>query len=566
MNRRTLVDTAMGRQPADLLLKNVRLANVLSGDIHETCVSVKDGYVCGFEEVDAEQILDGQGRYLCPGLIDGHIHIESSMLIPSRFAQAAAPHGTAAVVCDPHEIANVLGMEGVEWMIHNARNRPVSFYFMAPSCVPATHMETAGAHITQADISTLFEKYPDEVVGLAEMMNYPGVIFGDEGVFAKLDAAGGRTLDGHAPLLVGRELSAYIAAGPGSDHETIGLEEAREKLRKGVFLMLREGSQEHNLADLIAVVNEYNAQNCCLVSDDRQAGDLLRDGHMDAVVRKAVSLGMPPIRALQCASINTARRFGLRGRGAVAPGYRADFFLCDDLDDIMPQDVHFSGKPLAASASQAKDAVELPRSSMQVRPLGNDAFRIPAGGKDIRVIGALPGQIVTEHRRLPAHIVDGYAEADPARDIAKLAVIERHGATGNIGLGFVQGLHLPCGAIASSVAHDSHNIIVAGMNDADMLTAARVLVESGGGFTVVDAEVRASLALPVAGLMSHGPAAEVVADIEGVQAALQSMHVQHPNPFAVLAFLALPVIPSLKLTDKGLVDVEQFDFVDLFHK
>ncbi|MFO7594891.1 MAG: adenine deaminase [Desulfocurvibacter africanus] len=559
---------AWGQEPADLLVRDVRLVNVLSGEIHPAHVAVADGLVVGFEEIEAREVLDAQGRFCCPGLLDGHIHIESSLLTPPRFAEAAAAHGTAAVVCDPHEIANVLGAPGVEYMLDASESLPLAFYFMAPSCVPATHLETSGAELDAGDIRRLLEKYPRRMPGLGEMMNYPGLLASDPSVLAKLEAARGRVIDGHAPLLSGRDLSAYVLAGPASDHECISADEALEKLRKGMHLMLREGTQEHNMADLLPAVNEYNSQRASFVSDDRLASDLLKRGHLDATLRRAMSLGLPPVRAVQMATINTARYFGLdrsAGHGAVAPGFRADFMLLDDLESFRIRACYLGGRDVRDLDFSSR--VAAPGNSMRVKDLDKTSLRIPAGRGRLRVIGVQPGQIVTQHLLMEPRLEDGQALADPQRDLAKLAVFERHRATGNVGLGFVTGLGLKRGAMACSVAHDSHNLIVAGASDADMLTAAREVQRMGGGLAVAfQGRILAKLALPVAGLMSDAPAAEVAAGEAEVNRALAELGMGLANPFAALSFLALPVIPTLKLTDKGLVDVARFEYSSLWEE
>jgi adenine deaminase len=557
------IAAARGGQPVDLLVRDVRLVNVLSGEIHPGHIAVMDGVVVGFEEYPAKTEVDAGGRFCVPGLIDGHIHLESTLLTPPRFAEAAARHGTAAVVCDPHEIANVLGAAGIEYMLAVSADLPLSVFVMMPSCVPATHMETAGAQLTAADIGVFFARYPERIPGLAEMMNYPGVLFGDPGVLAKLVAARDRVIDGHAPLLSGRDLNAYLLAGPGSDHETTTIAEAREKLRKGMHLFIREGSQEHNLLDLLAVISEYNSHRVSFVSDDRLVDDLLGRGHMDDILRRAMAAGLPPLRALQMATINTSRYFGLKGRGAVAPGYRADFVLLDDLTTFAIHDCYLQGRRLTECGFTAGTPFAV--NSMRVANLTTKALRLPAQPGRLRVIGLVPGQIITEHLLLEAKVVQGCAVADPERDLAKLAVFERHHATGNVGLGFVRGLGLRSGALAGSVAHDSHNLIVAGMGDDDMLAAAEEVVRLGGGLAVAACgRVLASLPLPVAGLMSDAPATEVLDGLQAINAVLAGLGYTLKSPFAALSFLALPVIQALKLTDRGLVDVNRFEIVSIW--
>ena len=558
-----LIAAARREQPVDLLVRDVRLVNVLSGEIHPAHIAVRDGVVIGFEEYAAAKVVDGGGRHCVPGLIDGHIHIESTLLSPPRFAEVAARHGTAAVVCDPHEIANVMGAAGIEYMLAASAGLPLSVFVMMPSCVPATHMETSGAVLTAADVRDFLDRYPERILGLAEMMNYPGVLCGDRGVLAKLAAAGGRVIDGHAPRLQGPDLNAYILSGPASDHETTTVAEAREKLRKGMHLFIREGSQEHNMDELVQALNDCNSHNTSFVCDDRLVNDLIGPGHLDALLRKAMAAGLPPVRAVQMATINTARYFRLHRRGAVAPGWRADFVLLDDLPTFAIADCYLNGRRVAESSFAA--AAPFAANTMRVAGLEPEALCVPAEPGRLRTIGVIAGQIVTDHLLLEPKIVRGMAEADPERDLAKLAVFERHQASGRVGLGFVTGLGLRRGALASSVAHDSHNLIVGGMSDTDMLAAAREVVRIGGGLAVAcDGFVLASLPLPVAGLMSNAPAADVQDGLQAINDVLGSLGYALANPFAALSFLALPVIPALKLTDRGLVDVARFEIVPLW--
>ncbi|HCR12034.1 MAG TPA: adenine deaminase [Solidesulfovibrio sp.] len=558
---------ARGDAPADVLVKNARVLNVLSGEIHEADVAVAAGLVVGFSGREARQVVDAGGRYLCPGFIDGHIHIESTLLSPPVFAQAVAPHGTCAVISDPHEIANVLGLSGIEYMLACSRDLPVTCYFMMPSCVPATTMATSGARLGAVDVGAMLARYPDRILGLAEVMNYPGVVAGDEDMLRKLRAARGKVIDGHAPGLTGRALDAYVTAGPGSDHECTELEEAREKLRRGLHIMIRQGSTEQNLDTLIPLVTAENAAQFSLVSDDRDPVDLSREGHLNTLVRQAVSRGVPPLRAVAMASINPARYFGLRRRGAVAPGYRADFLLVDDLESFAISEVFLAGRSLNDWEFADHSCLTPPRAMRVGGELTEASLAIPAKGARCRVIGLVPGQIVTEERLVDASVRDGLAVADPSRDIAKLAVIERHKATGNLGLGFVSGLKLTRGAVAGTVAHDAHNLIVAGVGDADMLLAARTLMVSGGGFAVVaDGKVLAQVRLPVAGLMSDAPLEVVTGQLEALAAAYRQVSTTDApeHPFMAMSFLSLEVIPTLKLTDQGLFDVTSFSRVGLF--
>ena len=561
---------ARGDAPADLLIRGARLVNVLSGEIHTADVAVADGIVVSFSGREAQTVIDADGRYLCPGLIDGHIHIESTLLSPPVFARAVAPHGTCAAVCDPHEIANVLGLDGIEYMLACSRDLPVTCYFMMPSCVPATDMATSGARLGATDVAAMLARHGDRILGLAEVMNYPGVVAGDDDMLRKIRAARGRVIDGHAPGLTGRALDAYVTAGPGSDHECTELSEAREKLRRGMHIMIRQGSTEQNLEALVPLVTAENAGRFSLVSDDRDPVDLHRKGHLNALVRQAVACGVPPLRAVAMASVNPARYFGLRRRGAVAPGYRADFLLVDDLESFHITDVFLEGRHLRDLAFADHSCLTPPRAMHVGGEVSEARLAVPAQeGTRLRAIGLVPGQIVTECRIMEARVANGLAVADPSRDLAKLAVIERHKATGNIGLGFVTGLKLRDGAIAGTVAHDAHNLIVAGTNDADMVLAARALMLSGGGFAVAGGgKVLAQVRLAVAGLMSEAPLEELIEELVELRGAYRSIAQPRPealeHPFMAMSFVSLEVIGALRLTDQGLFDVAAFSRVGLF--
>ena len=563
MSVNRLLSAARGQVPADLLVRGCRVINVLSGEIHEASVAVKDGVFLGFGDYEAVRTVDAGGRYLCPGLVEGHIHIESTLLDPVQFARVAAAHGTAVTVCDPHELANVLGLDGVRWLLEITRGLPVDIRCMMPSCVPATHLETSGASISAEDIRGMLVEYPERILGLAEMMNYPGVLFQDPAVLAKIAAADGRPVDGHAPGLSGFDLNAYVLAGPGSDHEACHLDEAREKLRAGMHVMIREGSSEKNLFDLLPLVNDFNSHNCSLVTDDRHCDDLLREGHLDHTIRLAVSRGLAPLRAIQMASVNTARYFGLRRRGAVAPGYRADFLLLDDLESFTISDVYLGGAHMDELSWEPGSSVHEVRGSVHLGQFTPSCLDIPAQGGRVRVIRTVPGQIVTEMDLDEPLVENGLIQADPARGVAKLAVFERHHGTGNVAVGLVRGLGIARGALAGTVAHDSHNLIVAGASDRDMLVAVRALQECGGGFACVDdGRVVELLPLPLAGLMSDRAPDEVAQGLDRLNAAARSLGCPADiNPFMQLSFLSLPVIPKLRLTDRGLVDVMAFDFV-----
>jgi len=584
------ISLSKGQKEVDLVIKNTKVVNVFSGEIHQSDVTIADGIFVGFEgSYDAKKLFDAQGRYMCPGLIDGHIHVESTFLSPREFSNVVAVHGTSAVVCDPHEIANVLGLRGIDYFIQSSLGLPVKFYFMMPSCVPATDMETSGAAILGKDMREYMDRYPELVIGLAEMMNYPGVISEDKEILSKLIAVGSRPKDGHAPLLSGKSLDAYIIAGMGSDHECTNLKEAIEKLRKGMHIMIRQGTHEKNLQQLIPLINDFNSFRMSLVSDDRDPIDLEENGHLDYLVRTAISSGLPPMRAIQMTSINTARYFGLKNIGAIAPGFRADFILLDDLESFRISEVFLDGKGIDGGCiSRIKNEDDFfmvsnnnnPSSSyflqntIHIKSIDDASmFVIPANpitrsSSRLQVIGVIPGQIITQKRIIPAKVDEGYrvVVADASRDLAKLAVIERHHRTGNVGLGFVQGLGLEKGAIASSVAHDSHNLVVAGMNDNDMLIAVRYISSIGGGLAVAEnGRITAGLPLPIAGLMSNQSIESVISDLTTVnQACVKLGKNVVRDPFMLLSFLSLPVIPSLKLTDKGLVDVDKFHFTSLW--
>jgi adenine deaminase len=566
MELETLIAAAHGDEPADLLLKNARLVNVLAGEIHVTDIALYGGRVAGLGTYEARQVVDLDGRFVCPGFMDAHVHLESSMVRPSEFARAVVPHGTTTVICDPHEIANVLGLEGVRYILQASEGLPLRVYVMAPSCVPATHMETAGAELTADDIEQLW-LYP-RVIGLGEMMNFPGVLFRLATVLDKIKAAGSRPIDGHAPGLSGRDLNAYVAAGIRSDHESTELEEAREKLRRGMHLMIREGTTARNLHALLPAVTAANARSCHFCTDDRHPDTLLSEGHIDDIVRKAIAWGLDPMTAIQMATINTAEYFGLRELGAVAPGYRADLLVLDDLEAVTVAQVYAGGQLVAAEGQFLLERGQMPhvpvQPSMHV-PLSAIDLGIPVAEGRARVIGVIPEQIVTEDLRLAPTTDDGFVVSDPQRDLLKIAVVERHHGTGNVGLGLVKGVGLKRGAIASSVAHDSHNIIVVGASDEEMQAAVARVVEMGGGQVVLaGGEVQAACALPIAGLMSDRPLEEVRDQVEALTEAAHALGCTLPDPLMTLSFLALPVIPALKLTDKGLVDVNAFDFVPLF--
>jgi adenine deaminase len=562
-----LIQVARGEVEADLLLKNARVINVFSGDIHDADVAIHQTQIVGFGSYRARQVMDLQGQFLAPGFIDSHVHLESSMLRVAEFARVVVPQGTTTVICDPHEIANVLGLDGIRYILESSKYTPFSVYVMLPSCVPATDMETAGSRLMAEDLQGMLGN--EWVLGLGEMMNYPGVIFRQEDVLQKIRVAKGKPIDGHAPGLSGRDLNAYIAAGILSDHECNRVEEAREKLRLGMHIMIREATTARDLEALLPLITPSNAQYCMFATDDRHLSDLLAEGHMNFVVRKAIRLGLDPVIAFQMATLNAARYFGLKDKGGIGPGMQADLVVLDNLNDVNVRMVFRAGT-LVARDGQLLPLPHKPRevplrSSMNINWQRARDLRVPVTGSQLRVIGILPNQIITEHL-LETPSVDGdLALPDVERDLLKIAVIERHLASGNVGLGFVKGLGLRRGAMASSVAHDSHNLVVVGVNDADMLLAARQVEQMRGGLAAVEGgRVLASLPLPVAGLMSERPSDEVNQGLRDLLTAAHELGSGHHDPFMVISFLALPVIPALKLTDMGLVDVTQFRRVPLF--
>lgn len=567
------IATASGEREVELVLRGGQLINVFSGEIEQADVAVDDGVVVGIGgEYAGRTEIDVAGRYLCPGLLDGHMHVESTQVTVPEFVRAVVPRGTTAVIFDPHEIANVHGVDGIRYILDSRRDVPLSIFVMASSCVPATHMETAGAELTVDDLTPLFDE--PGVLGLAEMMNFPGVLARDPGVLEKIEAAHRRDalVDGHCPGLRGQGLNAYLAAGIGSDHESTTPEEALEKLRKGMYVMIREASSARNLADLLPIVTPANSRRCCFCTDDRHPGDLLRQGHIDHLLRKAVSLDLDPVTAIRMATLNTAEWFGLdrRGYGALAPGWRADIVVFDDLSSFRVTHVYVGGELVAEGGRLIVDVPPAPSHLPHSVHIDWDTFEglavpAPDANATMHVIGAREGQIVTEARVAPACVENGHAVADPTRDLLKLAVVERHAGTGNVGIAFVEGFGLKHGALASSVAHDSHNIIVVGTNDGDMLTAIRTIESMGGGqVAVADRAVRAALPLPIAGLMSDRPIEEVAEADAAIHRAARELGCVLEAPYMTLSFLALPVIPALKLTDKGLVDVEKFELVPLW--
>jgi adenine deaminase len=549
---------ARGDAPADVVVRGARVLSVFTREWLEADVAIVDGWIAGLGSYEGHEVLDAADRYVVPGFVDSHMHLESSKLLVDELARLLLPFGTTAVVADPHEIANVLGTDGVHWLLDATAGLPLEVFFMASSCVPASSFESPRRSLTPGDLDALLRRR--RVIGLAEMMNFPGVIGGSEGELQKLELA--EHVDGHAPGVLGRALQAYAAAGIRSDHEAYLVEEGRERLRSGMWLLIREGSAARNLAALLPLLAEYGPHRIAFCTDDREPEHIADDGHVNSMVRDAVAAGIPPEDALVCATLNPTLWHGLAHLGAVAPGYQADLLVLPNLESFVPELVLKHGRPVAEVArAEVPDWV---RHTVRIGAFGPEMFRIPWSGGRARVIGIVPGQIVTDALVDEPPVRGGEALADAARDLAKIAVVERHLGTGRVGLGFVRGFGLERGAIASTVAHDAHNVIVVGMNDASMAAAVRRLANRGGGIVAVDgAEVLAELPLPVAGLLSDEPHDRVVAASRALVGAARALGCKLDSPFQHLAFLALSVIPSLKLTDRGLVDVDRFELVSL---
>jgi adenine deaminase len=560
--RAELIAVARGDRPPDLVISGARVFSVFTGEWLELDVAAYGGVVAGLGDYDGGERVDASGQFLVPGFIDAHVHIESSKLTPAEFARAVVPHGTTAVVTDPHEVANVLGREGVEWMLEASEQLPLDVFVMAPSCVPASQFESPMCPLEPADMEAIL-RHP-RALGVAEMMNFPGVITGRLDVLEWLELSD--RVDGHAPGVMGRTLDAYVAAGIRSDHEATTVEEALEKRRRGMWVLLREASNARNLRDLLPLVARYGPQHCAFCTDDREPDFLFREGHIDQMCRVAVEEGIAPEAALLMATLHPARCHGLLDRGAVAPGLRADFMLLDDLESFLPVRVYKDGVLVAASGrAEPFERAPIPQrvlSTMRSAPVAAETFAIPAATR-VRVIETIPGQLITHAREDEPATRDGQVVADPERDLAKIAVIERHHATGRVGLGLVRGFGLQAGAFGSTVAHDAHNLVVVGVSDDDMAACAVQLQEIGGGIAVARDGVRGELALPVAGLLSDDPVEDVVARLEALHEMLADQGVRDAAPFMTLSFLALSVIPSLKITDRGLVDVDRFELVPL---
>jgi adenine deaminase len=567
------IQVALGDGRADLLIKNGRVVNLFSGEIDRKDVAVFGGYIIGFGDYPAKQIMDLKGDFLCPGLIDGHVHIESSMVAVPEFARAVLPHGTTTVVIDPHEIANVMGIEGVRFMAESAKGIPLNVFVMIPSCVPATHMETSGAVLNADDIRALLKE--PWAIGLAEMMNFPGVIYRNPDVLKKIEAAGGKRIDGHAPLLSGKGLYAYLNAGIRSDHECTTLAEAKEKLKNGMWIMIREGTTARNLKDLLPLVTHRNSRRFLFVTDDRHPKELIEEGHIDTLIKGAIRMGLDPVLAIQMATLNAAEYFRLDDLGAIGPGYRADMITFDHLDTFKIKKVFKDGRIVADNGKTTPRSIKPHttgfkrisriKNSVRIKRLPQDAFVVRSNRQTANVIQIIPQQVVTKKTVGEVILKDGIAYPNLKDDVLKVVVIERHSAAGSIGIGFVRGFGLKQGAIGSSVAHDSHNLVVVGTNDRAIFKAIEILKKIRGGLVAVSDKGRtASLPLPIAGLMADMSVLKVQKKLISLHNTAKSLGCTLHDPFMTLSFISLPVIPELKITDKGLVDVTQFKIIPLF--
>jgi len=559
LSRRLAV--ARGDEPADLVIRGAKVFSAFTREWLDGDLAIADGYVAGVGDYEGTEVLELSGRYLVPGFIDAHMHLESSKLLVDEFARLVLPLGTTAVVADPHEIANVLGTDGVHWLADLCADLPLDVFFMAPSCVPASRFESPRRPLLPGDLEGLLHR--KRVLGLAEMMNFPGVISGSDSELAKLALPGATHVDGHAPSVLGKALNAYAAAGIRSDHEVSTIDEGRERLRAGMWVLIREASGARNLHALLPLVHEFGPHRLAFCTDDREPEHIAEEGHVNSMIREAVAAGVAPEDALVMASFNPAQWHGLRDFGALAPGYQADVLVLPDLERFQPELVLKAGKPVEEILSP--EVPEWVRHTVRIRPLSTNDFVVPweSNGR-ARVIGIVPDQIVTDSLTDEPRLDGAKAVSDPDRDLLKIAVVERHLGTGRVGLGFVRGFGLRSGALASTVAHDAHNVVVVGVKDDDMLRAVRRLADSGGGVVVVDSGiVKAELKLPIAGLLSDASLDEVISSSRACVEAARALGCELPSPFQTMAFLALSVVPRLKITDRGLVDVDRFELVPL---
>jgi len=550
---------ARGDEPADLVLAGGHVLSVFTKEWLDVDVAVVDGHVVGLGRYEGRERIDVSGRYLVPGFIDAHMHIESSKLMLDEFSRAVLAHGTTAVVADPHEVANVLGTDGIHWLLDCCDNVPLDVFVMASSCVPASSFESPRRPFTPGDIESLLRRH--RTIGVAEMMNFPGVIAGADSELAKLQTRLTDHVDGHAPGVRGPRLNAYLAAGIRSDHESTTFDEALEKRRLGMWVMLREATGARNLKDLLPLVKQYGTNQCMFCTDDREPDFIVEEGHINQMVRVAVEEGVSPEDAVVMATINPAMYHRLWRLGAVAPGYQADILVLDDLKSFRPRHVLKRGAPPRFTKL---DVPEWVRQTVNLGPVDESSFRIPAGPKRIRVIHVIPAQLLTGVDTVEPCVRDGQLVADPSKDLVKIAVLERHHATGRVGLGFATNVGLKRGAFASTVAHDAHNVVVLGVDDRDMAACAARLAEIGGGIVIAEGgKAVEELPLPIAGLMSDRPLAEVHERLRSMERRLVAMGSTMASPFMTLSFLALSVIPELKITDRGLVDVGRFELVPL---
>ncbi len=562
-----IIKVARGIEKADLVIKNGNIINILSEEIHKGDIAISDGIIAGITEgYEGKKEIDIKGAYVSPAFIDGHVHLESSMLLPHEFAKAVVPCGTTTVIIDPHEISNVLGLHGISYMHETVKNLPLNVYTMLPSCVPATPYETSGFDLNSYDLALLIDS--PWVLGIAEMMNYSGLLNLDKNVLAKLDLAKskGKRIDGHAPFLSGKDLCAYAASGVKSDHECTTPAEAIEKIRLGMYIMIREGTAAKDLDALIPVLKEKNTRKCMFVTDDRHPKDL--KVHINDMVRRTVEAGVDVIKAIQIGSLNTAEYFGLKNQGAIAPGYRADMLILPNLKTFMPDTVIKDGKIVAENRDLLKSFIKFEkpsvRSSINVRWIEEKDFEIQGLSKFVNTIEIIPRQLVTKSSVCEAKFENGLLNSNTETDTLKIIVMERHRATGNVGKGFVKGFNLKSGAIASTVAHDSHNMIIIGTNDFDMYTAAVEIVKMQGGKVVVnEGKVVAKLPLPIAGLISDKDFDYVIKHCEELNNAVKKLGCTLDDAFMTMSFLSLPVIPELKITDKGLFSTKKCDFVKI---
>ena len=565
---RQQISAAKGERPVELVLKRARVVNVFTNEVEQADVAIHQGQIVGIGEYTGETELDLAGKYVCSGLIDGHIHIESSMLCGPAFAQAVLPHGTVAVVTDPHEISNVAGTAGLEFMMETTKDLDLSVYFMLPSCVPAADLDESGAVLEAEDLAPYYAS--PRVLGLAELMNVFGTVHGDEKILKKIEdcAAARKPMDGHAPFLSGKDLNAYVTAGVQSDHECSALEEAMEKLRRGQYIMVREGTAAQNLQALLPLFQEPYCERCMLVTDDKHPGDLLEGGHIDFIIRKAVAAGVDPILAIKMGSLIPARYFGLTQKGAVAPGYAADLIVVSDLENFTVEQVYKAGKLVAEKGRALHPApLQLDKvrfdsvlHSFHMDEITLQDLELRQTGEWERVICLTPHELLTQEKIVPFQTHPGTAPGvDVEQKIVKLAVFERHHNSGHVGIGFLGNYGLRCGAVASSIAHDSHNLIVAGTNDADMALAGNRVRQNGGGLAfAVNGQVVGELPLPVAGLMSTEDAVSVEKTLRELKAALREYGISEEiDAFMTLAFVSLPVIPKLRLNTYGIVDAER---------